>query len=185
MQFGFGFRYKGWENCIKATAILKKKYEDVFFTGLFSESPFNKSEHQTYYDELDSLIKELNIEENVSLIRGYQSDNTLDSYLKTNQATLFPYVSNKDHEVFGVSGAARYAMSRGVPVITSGANHFSDIPTIKADTPEQMADELDKLFQSEKAKQEQILKQLTYINDNTWEKVANKYLILFENPKIL
>jgi glycosyltransferase involved in cell wall biosynthesis len=182
MQFGFGFRYKGWENCIKATSILKKKYDDVFFTGLFSESPFNKTEHQLYYDELNSLIKQLNIEENVSLLRGYQSDNTLDSYLKTNQATLFPYISDKRHEVFGVSGAARYAMSRGVPVITSAANHFSDLPTIKADTPEQMAEELDKLFQSNRAKQEQIAKQLAYINDNTWEKIAERYLILFENP---
>src|SRR5579885_86876 len=40
LQFGFGFRYKGWENSIKATAILAQKYSDVFFTGLFSESPF-------------------------------------------------------------------------------------------------------------------------------------------------
>ena len=39
LQFGFGFRYKGWENSIRATAILKEKYPDVFFTGLFSESP--------------------------------------------------------------------------------------------------------------------------------------------------
>jgi len=64
MQFGFGFRYKGWENCIKATAILKEKYKDVFFTGLFSESPFNKLDHELYYNDLMALISSLGLKEN-------------------------------------------------------------------------------------------------------------------------
>lgn len=183
MQFGFGFRYKGWEIPIQTAAILKKKYDDVFFTGLFSESPFNKAEHQIYYNELTDLIKQLDIEENVALIRSYQSDTTIDSYLRTNQASVFSYISNKDHEVFGASGAARLAMSRGIPVVTSSVNHFSDLPTIKADSPEQIADELDKLFQSDAAKQAQINKQSSYINDNTWEKIAEQYLLLFEKSR--
>jgi glycosyltransferase involved in cell wall biosynthesis len=182
VQFGFGFRYKGWEIPIKAAAILKKKYDDVFFTGLFSESPFNKAEHQLYYNELTDLIKKLDVEENVAIIRSYQSDSTIDSYLRTNQVSVFFYVSNKEHEVFGASGAARMAMGKGIPVVTSSANHFSDLPTIKADSPEQIAEELDKLFQSDTLKQNQIEKQIDYINDHTWEKIAERYLILFENP---
>ncbi len=51
LQFGFGFRYKGWENAIRATAILKEKYPDVFFTGLFSESPYAETEHKIYFNE--------------------------------------------------------------------------------------------------------------------------------------
>jgi glycosyltransferase involved in cell wall biosynthesis len=180
MQFGFGFRYKGWENAIKTTAILAKKYKDVFFTGLFSESPYNEIDHQLYYNELMELVKSLQIEENVAIIRGFQSDQTLDSYLRTNQATIFPYISHPDHEVFGASGAARLAMAKCVPVITSSVNHFQDIPSIKADTPEQMVEELEKLFSNRKVIDIQVEKQNKYIEEFSWKNVALKYLEIFE-----
>jgi glycosyltransferase involved in cell wall biosynthesis len=182
MQFGFGFRYKGWENAIKATAILKERYPGVFFTGLFSESDFNKMQHQLYYNELMELVNNLNIKENVAIIKGFQSDETLDSYLRTNKAVIFPYVSHPAHEVFGASGAARLAMSKAVPVITTSVNHFSDLPTIKADTPETLALELEKLFINPKIADEQVDKQIRYLEDNTWDKIAARYITLFENP---
>jgi glycosyltransferase involved in cell wall biosynthesis len=181
MQFGFGFRYKGWENSIKTVAVLKKKYPDVFFTGLFSESPHNKSEHDLYYTELMELVHALGVEENVAILRGYQSEETLDSYMRTNQATLFPYISHPSHEVFGSSGAARIAMSKAVPVVTSSVNHFSDLPTIKADTPEEIATVLEDLFLNPSHRATQVEKQINYLNENTWENIANRYISLFEN----
>ncbi len=181
LQFGFGFRYKGWENSIRATAILKEKYPDVFFTGLFSESKGNKVEHQLYYNELISLIKELKLEDNIALIKSYQSDETLNSYIRTNQASVFPYIQHPAHEVFGASGAARYVMAKGVPVITSSGNHFSDLPTIKADSPEDIAYELDLLFSDWKLRDKQINDQLEYINKNSWENVAQLHLKIFES----
>ena len=180
MQFGFGFRYKGWENSIRATAILKQKYPDVFFTGLFSESPYAKVEHQIYYNELMTLVEQLDIRDNVSILRGYQSDAALDSFLRTNQATIFPYVSHPEHEVFGASGAARMAMSKGLPVVTSSVNHFSDLPTVKADTPEEIALALERLFVNKVTKELQVNRQISYLNDNTWEKVALRHITLFE-----
>jgi glycosyltransferase involved in cell wall biosynthesis len=181
MQFGFGFRYKGWENCIKAVALLKEKYKDVFFTGLFSESDYNAVEHHLYYNELMDLANKLNVKENIAIIRGFQSDTTLDSYLRTNQVILFPYISHPAHEVFGASGAARLAMSKAAPVITSSVNHFSDLPSLKADTPEEMSLLLSKLFFDKKFCKEQIEKQNIYLSENTWEKVALKYISIFEN----
>lgn len=180
LQFGFGFRYKGWENAIKAVFILKEKYPNVFFTGLFSESDYNKIEHQLYYNELMQLVSDLKIEENVALLRGYQSDKTLDSFLRTNQATIFPYISHPAHEVWGASGAARLAMSKMLPVVTSSINHFSDLPTMKADSPEELAKKLDILFSDPKAKEAQVARQLEYVNTNTWDNIASQYINLFE-----
>jgi len=180
MQFGFGFRYKGWENSIRATAILKEKYPDVFFTGLFSESPYAEVEHQIYYNELMRLVDELKLTENVAIIRGYQSDATIDSFLRTNRATLFPYVSHPEHEVFGASGAARMAMSKGLPVITSSVNHFSDLPTLKADSPQEIANTLEYLFIKSGGREKQVNAQTSYLNDNTWEKIGLRYKAVFE-----
>ena len=184
MQFGFGFRYKGWENSIKAAAILKEKYPDIFFTGLFSESPHNTGEHQIYYNELTELVEELDIQENVAIIRGFQSEETLDSYLRTNQTTLFPYVAQPNHEVWGASGAARVAMTKALPVVTSSVNHFSDLPTIKANSPEEIAQALEILFTDPKAREDQINRQIEYLDENTWEKIALRYISLFENEII-
>jgi glycosyltransferase involved in cell wall biosynthesis len=82
--------------------------------------------------------------------------------------------------VFGVSGAARMAMSKGLPVITSSVNHFSDLPTIKADTPEEIAQALERLFTAPEAKKLQVQRQISYLDDNTWEKVALRHIALFE-----
>jgi glycosyltransferase involved in cell wall biosynthesis len=180
MQFGFGFRYKGWEESIKATAILKEKYPDVFFTGVFSESPFSQKEHQVYYEDLAKLVESLGLQDNVAIVRGFQSDEALDSFLRTNQATVFPYVSHPKHEVFGASGAARLAMSKAIPVVTSQVNHFSDLPTLKGSTPEQIAEHLDKLFSDPKARKEQIGIQLKFVEENSWDAIAARYAALFE-----
>jgi glycosyltransferase involved in cell wall biosynthesis len=181
VQFGFGFKYKGWEQSIRATAVLKQKYSDVFFTGLFSESSHNLIEHQLYYDELMVLVNQLGLQENVSILRGFQSEETLDAYLRTNKVAVFPYVSHPAHEVFGVTGAARLAMSKAIPVITTSVNHFSDIPSIKADTAEEIAEALDKLFSDNQLRDDQVKKQNEYLDENTWSKVALKYIKIFES----
>jgi glycosyltransferase involved in cell wall biosynthesis len=165
---------------LETVAILKKKYHDIFFTGICSESRYAKIEHQIYYNELISLISKLDLNENVSLIRGFQSEKVLDAYLRSNKVAIFPYVSSFQHEVFGASGAARLAMSAGLPVITSSVNHFIDLCSIKADTPEQMASELDKLFSDKLARQLQIDRQNQFIIDNSWAKIAKKYIEIFE-----
>lgn len=183
MQFGFGFRYKGWEKSIHAAAILKAKYPDVFFTGLFSESPFNMTDHQLHYEDLMRLVDELHLQDNVAIIRGYQSDAALDSYLRTNQAVVFPYISHPEHEVFGASGAARVAMSKMTPVITTNVNHFSDIPTMKADSPEEIAAALDRMFSNWLARKEQVERQLQYLQENSWDKIAAKHVELFEHQR--
>ena len=182
IQMGFLFRYKGWQEALKTINLLKPKYKDIFFTGICSESPFATIEHQIYYNELIELINQLDIKDNVSLIRGFQSENVLDSYFKTNRVALFPYVSHPEHEVFGASGAARLAMSKGLPVISSNVNHFIDLPTIKAVSPEQMAQEIDKIFSDNQLYQEQLDKQNKYIIENSWTQVAIKHIKIFENP---
>jgi glycosyltransferase involved in cell wall biosynthesis len=182
MSSGFLFPYKKIENSIKATYLLKSKYPNIFFTGLLSESSFNKIDHQFYYDRLMTLISELKIEENVGFIRGYQSEEVIDAFYRMNKIAVFPYGSDPEHLVYGASGAARIAMSKGIPVITSNIPHFSDLPTIKADTPEDIAKELDQLFSDPKNYKEQINRQNSYLEENSWEKMAQKYLYILENP---
>lgn len=175
LQMGFGFTYKNFEDSIIATSLVKKKYPDVFFTALFSESVQNKNAHQGYYNTLMDLIQELGLEDNVAIIRGFQNDEVVNSYLRTNQIAAFPYRSNLHHEVFGASGAARLAMSKCVPVVSSNLAHFSDLPTLKADSPEQIAEIIGKLFDEKSFYEQQVEKQLQFVEENSWKNVAKMY----------
>lgn len=179
IQFGFLFKYKGFENSIKTVALLKDKYPDVYFTGLCSESELIKQEHENLYQELMALVEKLGVQENVGLIRGYQSENVINSYLRTNRVALFPYMSEKEHKCYGSSGATPYAMTCAIPVISSNVPHFEGLPTIKADTPEEMATELDKLFSDYKLINNQVEIQNKYLEENSWKETAKKYLKVF------
>jgi hypothetical protein len=70
-------------------------------------------------------------------------------------------------------------MSKALPVVTTSVNHFSDIPTLKADDPEHLAMILDKLFSDPIAKKAQVERQLEYVEKNGWESVAEQYVRLF------
>lgn len=181
IQMGFGFRYKAFEDTIIACSLLKEKYPDIFLTIIFSEAIQSKNEHQLYYNELLKLINSLSLQENVAIVRGFQSDEVINSYLHTNRVAVFPYKSDPEHLVYGASGAARLAMAANIPVVSSLIPHFSDLPTIKCQLPEDIAQELDKLFSNSKYYKDQIEKQNNFIEENSWEKVALKFIKLLEN----
>ena len=182
-QMGFGFTYKNFEDTIAATSLLKNKYPDVFFSALFSESAQNKNAHQGYYNKLMDLVQELGLEDNTAIIRGFQSDEVVDAYLRTNQIVVLPYRSNPQHEVYGASGAARLAMSKAIPVVSSSLAHFSDLPTLKADSPEQIAEIASKLFDDKDFYEGQVQKQLDFVQEYSWKNVAKMYTDVFVGTK--
>jgi len=181
IQFGFLFKYKGFENSIKAVSLLKEKYPNIYFTGICSESKHATIEHNRYYNELMELVNSLGLNENVSLIKGYQSEFVLDTFLYMNKAAVFPYLTTDGHECFGSSGAAPYAMSKQIPIITSNIHHFKDLPTLKINSSEEIAIELDKIFSKKDYAKNQIIKQNIYLENNSWENIIKKYISIIEN----
>jgi glycosyltransferase involved in cell wall biosynthesis len=116
-QFGFGFEYKGWDVALEAVEILKEKYSDIFYLMLFSESPFVKDYHDAKHMRITNMIEEKGLEENVAVIRGFQSPASLNNFLRTTRVAIFPYTSSPGHAAYGSSGAVRLAMSNGTPVL--------------------------------------------------------------------
>jgi glycosyltransferase involved in cell wall biosynthesis len=127
------------------------------------------------------LVEKLGLQEHVALLRGFFSDTVVNAYMRSNKVAVFPYQSNEEHKCFGSSGAGREAMSYGLPVITSNAPHFTDLPTIKINTPEEMAVELSKLFEDPLHAQSQVKKQNIYLAENSWERTAERYIRVFES----
>ena len=177
IQFGFGFRYKAYETALEAVAILKADYPGIFFTGIFSESAQGRGEMDAYYRDLQERVRALGIEDNVAIIRGFQSDESLDAYIRTNRVALFPYKDNGEHTVFACSGAALLAMSKGVPVIASHVPLFDSLDGVCARpaTAQELVTEIRALF-DDAAMQAQVERQDRYLEENRWANAARRYL---------
>jgi glycosyltransferase involved in cell wall biosynthesis len=127
-------------------------------------------------------VKELGVENNVVIIRKFQSEQTINNYLRTAKLALFPYRSDPNNTVYGASGAVRIAMANGCPIVAGGNHQFDDLEGIlpRATTAEELAFEIDKIFSSETHRNNIIAKSQKYINENTWDICADKYLALYE-----
>jgi glycosyltransferase involved in cell wall biosynthesis len=182
VQFGFGFFYKGVDVALEAIAYLKncqpEKYKDIFYCYLCSENEKTRNIQNDYYQFLNDKIKDLGIEDNVAIIRKYQSEETLCHYLRTAKLALFPYVIDPKNTVYGASGAIRIAMANGTPTIASPSHLFDDLEGIipRPSGHIELAHEIDKVFSDWKHRQNLVDRSLKFIAEHSWDNVADQYL---------
>lgn len=185
VQFGFGFFYKGVDIAIESINKLKQldetKYKDIFYCYLCSENPNNKNIHEEYYNYLLEKIDNLNLQNNVAIIRKYQTDKSLSNYLRTAKMAIFPYLTDPDNTVYGASGAIRVAMAHGIPVIASKSHLFDDLQEVvpRCNSVLGFATQIDRIFSNHEYKQQLVEKQFKFIEKNNWEVIADKYLSIY------
>lgn len=184
VQFGFGFRYKGWEQSLDAVAKLKDTHPEVFFTGLFSESTFSKTQHQCYYNDLETRVNTLAIEPYVGIIRGYVHHQILEAYLRTNGIAIFPYIENGVHTVFGCSGAARIAMHHNIPTIVSQAPLFHDLEGVcpRINSVNELCQEIEMIWADPLRRDEHLKRQQEFLERTSWANMALKYIGIMQTP---
>jgi glycosyltransferase involved in cell wall biosynthesis len=185
VQFGFGFFYKGVDVVLDAVAHLKTsqpdKYKDIFYLYLCSDNSHANHIHAQYYNFLLKKVEDLGIEDNTAIIRKFQSDQALNSYLRTAKIALFPYVINPHNTVYGASGALRVAMANGIPVIASNSHLFDDMEGVipRPTNYIELAKEIDRIFSSHVHKESLLGRINNYIEQNTWPVTADRYLKLY------
>ncbi|NJL70556.1 MAG: hypothetical protein HC888_02530 [Candidatus Competibacteraceae bacterium] len=184
MQFGFGFRYKGVDQAIHAVTHLVKndpKFKDLYYIYLSSESPFNTSVHDEYYQYLRGLVKELGVERNVAIIRKYQSEQMLNLYMRLFKLAIFPYIVDPSNTVFGASGAIRIALANHRPVVASNSPMFADLDGIvpRPNGYLELAKEIDEIFSNQQYRDSIVERGKKYMADNSWDKTADRYIALY------
>lgn len=184
VQFGFGFQYKGIPKILNAIKLLKDtdpKFKNIFYTYLMSANSHNENANQKYYEEIMKLVQDLNLEENIAVIKKYQTEKMLCLYLRLNKLAVFPYVNNPDNLVYSASGAARIAISNKIPVIVSNSHLFDDFENIlpRPESVEDLAKEIDKVFSDANYRKDIIDKSSAYIEENNWANSAKKYLEIY------
>ncbi len=186
VQFGFGFFYKGVDIALDAIYQLKEtqpaKYKDIFYCYLCSENEKTKNIQNEYFDFLTKKIQTLGLSDNVVIIRKYQSDETLNNYLRTSKLALFPYINNPDNTVYGASGAIRIAMANGIPVIASPSHLFDDLEgVVPRPDPQSLAQEIDKVFSNHHYRTEIVNKSKQFLLDHNWDSIAQQYAKVIES----
>lgn len=182
IQFGFGFFYKGVDKILEAIHYLKnkdiEKWGNIFYCYLCSENPHTNLIHEKYYEFLLEKVEKLSLQDNVVIIRKFQSDEIINNYLRTAKLAIFPYQADPENTVYGASGAVRIAMANGIPTIASSSHQFDDLENIlpRPSNVKELAEEIDRILSDEKYKKNIIDKSQKYIKENTWDIVADKYL---------
>lgn len=184
VQFGFGFYYKGVDRALDAIAYLKKadpKFNDIFYCYLCSQNDNTSYVHEHYYNFLLEKIEELNLGNNVVIIKGYHSEEIINNYLRTAKLAIFPYTPDPTNIVYGASGAIRIAMANKIPVLASESHLFDDLEGIvpRPNNHLSLAKEIDEIFSNWKYRKAILDKSENFIKENTWDKVANKYIEVF------
>lgn len=179
MQFGFGFNYKGVDIALEAVAKLKREgVDDVFYTYLCAENRHVKNINNAYYSTLTEKVATLGIEDNVAILRGYQSEETLINYLRTAKLAVFPYITDPKNVVYGASGAIRLAMANKIPVVASSSHMFDDVEGVlpRPRDAASLANEISHIFKDEAYKQSVVERAVRYVYQNTWDVTADRYL---------
>ncbi len=184
IQFGFGFFYKGVDKVLDALHHLKKtnpKYKDIFYVYLCSDNVHTSNIHNKYYEFLLDKISELDLHDNAVIIKKFQTEQTINNYLRTAKVALFPYVSDPKNTVYGASGAIRIAMANGIPVIASNCHQFDDLEGVIPRPGDylSLAKEIDNVFTKPGYKTQLLANINKYIEENTWDISADRYLNLY------
>ncbi|MCD0468841.1 glycosyltransferase [Flavobacterium sp. JAS] len=141
-----------------------------------------------YRDKLETMVKDLNLKDNVQFINQYLDTNELLDYLKATDIYLF---TSKDPNQ-AVSGTFSYAMSCACPMVASKIPHTREVLTsdcgflVDIGNADQFAKATLKLISDENLRHEMGINAFRKTRASSWENVAiihiNTYKNLIEKP---
>jgi glycosyltransferase involved in cell wall biosynthesis len=177
-QYGFGGRHKGWEFAIDTVEILKEKYPEILYLGVFNLPVGGEVHASNYHQELVERVRSKGLTKNVSLISGFQSETMLRNIISGVKVGFFPYQSPKNWFSWGASGAVQLPLSMGLPLVLGDFSQFEDyrgrIPLVK--TSQEAAQEIDKLFSDIEYWRKRSEGSVALSEERSWSKVAAWYL---------
>lgn len=177
-QYGFGGRHKGWERAMDVVEILRFQFPDVFYTGVMNHLP-GDLETISYHASLLQQIRDRNLTQNFSLLRGFQSEKQLSNLIRGHRLCLFPYQPPHAHwKSWGASGAVQLPLAHGVPVVLSDFPAFQEfrgrLPVCS--TVQEMADEISRIFEESDYDQKLRSQSQALAQERDWSVIARTLL---------
>lgn len=117
LMFGFIRSGKGFETALRAVSLLKKQLPEITLLIAGRPQGFRGDE---YLKELQSLVKELNIEDSVRFDSRFIPDEEVSTYFSASTLLLIPYSQS-----VGASGPIHNYAGYGVPILASDAGYHN------------------------------------------------------------
>lgn len=180
-QPGFLFDYKGHLRMLGIVARLKNKYPNVHYIIQGSENPHNAQEHEKLFKKLVNECKKLNIEENITINRGFVTNDVLMSFIRTTKVCVLPYISHPEHEVCSTSGIARVVIGTQTPLVTTMVHLFDDIRCVafQARTDDDLYNTIDQIFSNPSIQEQYNDLRVKFLRDTSWNSVAKMHFELY------
>lgn len=177
--YGFLLPHKGQLELIKATKILKGKYDDILL--IMSTALFDSKESKEYFNECVKYIKENNLENNVYLNANFVSNEESISILSNADLCVLPYFNTGE----SASGAVRFVASLNRPLVLSKQPIFEELKDCSYQfervDPIDIANAINKTFESDNTKMLDNLQR--YLKENSWYNISKKYIDLLDKIK--
>jgi len=172
---GFLLGYKGHLRMLDVMKILIAKYPESQYIILGSENPQNQKEHDDLYNQLLTKIDELNLQNNITIKRGFLSEDVMFSYIRTASVVVLPYQPHPDHNVYASSGIARLALATTTPLVTSNAHLFDDITNLAphSDDNHELANYISHYFEQDGINEKEYNNRKLFLEKNNWDNIAS------------
>ncbi len=146
-SYGFCLPNKGFKELIYAVSLLQESGMEIsltIFSAIYSD------EYEYYFHELQELIQDLNLNNFVSIIGDYMSDEDTINQLSTFDCIVFPYQKSNESS----SAAVRQGLASLRPILVTPLDIFNDVADLVEYLPgknsKQISEGIDHWFKSEK-----------------------------------
>jgi len=187
LTFGFLSKNKGMDIVIKALPKLVEKYPKLLYIIQGITHPnVVREEGEVYREYLQSLVKELNLENNVKFINEYYDLEALNELISISDIYITPYKSREQIS----SGTLAYAVGAGKAIVSTPYFCAQELLAdgrgvlFNFDNSEELSLIIDQLINCDKGCITMRKKAYDFGREMLWEKVGHKYSELFNKIKI-
>ena len=169
-SYGFLLPHKGIVELIEAFSILYAKDPSLHLLLVNALYPAEIS--KAYLKLCKERIEQLGLSNSITLISDFLSDADSFSYLDTAELIVMPYRQTQE----SASGAVRYAIATGKPVVCTPLAIFEDVADVvffsQDTTVEALASKIAKLLEDPQLLSSKLQRQQQWIEAHAWEVLA-------------
>src|ERR1700678_1964312 len=182
LTFGLLSPNKGFESVIEALPRIVSRHSNVVYIIAGATHPHvRRREGDRYRLQLQSLVKELRVEENVVFRNRFVSPQEMASLVASADIYVTPY----RYEAQAVSGTLAYALGAGKAIISTPYWHATELlgdgrgVLVPFDDPDALADKAIELLDGDAARQAMRKRAYLYARHMVWGRVAQSYMRSF------
>ena len=175
--FGFLLPHKGTLELIRAVDLLRQDRPDILLLAPSALHPDGRS--RAYLQECLAEIDRRGLHANVTLITDFLPDDVARAFLVAADVIVLPYQETQE----SASGALRFSLTAGRPVIVSDNPVFTDahgaVDVLDGTSPEAMAAAIDALLLDAGALSDLARRSRQLVRSTSWDRTGRQHRSLY------